>query len=68
MAGIVRRVGILEWPVRTPLRRSFWEIFTQRLNDLGWVEGESVAFDLRWADGHEDRLAAAAAELVGNVR
>ena len=66
MAGTVRRVGILEMAGADPLRRSFWEIFTQRLNELGWVEGESVAFDFRWADGHEDRLAAAAAEPVGN--
>jgi putative ABC transport system substrate-binding protein len=49
-----------------PLRVSLWDVFRRRLREAGWVEGEGIAFDFRWADGHEDRLAAAAAELIGN--
>src|SRR5262245_37800422 len=34
------------------------------LRDLGWVEGQTVAIDYRWADGHPERLPALARELV----
>ena len=36
----------------------------QGLNDTGFVEGQNVALDYRWADGHYDRLTALAADLV----
>ena len=38
--------------------------FRQGLKDLGYVEGENVAIDFRWANGRYDRLPALAAELV----
>jgi putative tryptophan/tyrosine transport system substrate-binding protein len=34
------------------------------LNDTGFVEGQNIAIDYRWADGHYDRLPALAADLV----
>ncbi|HYJ44663.1 MAG: ABC transporter substrate-binding protein [Xanthobacteraceae bacterium] len=64
MAGPLRRVGILEMAGADPLRLSLWQVFRHRLQEAGWIEGESIDFDFRWADGHEDRLANAAAELV----
>jgi putative ABC transport system substrate-binding protein len=36
----------------------------QRLRELGWSEGGTVAIEYRWADGHEERLAEIAAEFV----
>ena len=38
--------------------------FVQRLNELGWVEGRTVAIEYRWADGRSERFAEIAAEFV----
>jgi putative tryptophan/tyrosine transport system substrate-binding protein len=36
----------------------------QELRNLGYVEGQNIAYEYRWADGNEDRLPALAAELL----
>jgi len=38
--------------------------FAQRLGELGWIEGRTVAIEYRWVESRTERLAAAAAELV----
>jgi putative ABC transport system substrate-binding protein len=40
--------------------------FLRGLEQLGFREGRNVTIDYRWAEGHFDRLAALAAELVRN--
>ena len=38
--------------------------FTQRLRELGWIEGHSVAIEWRWAEGREDRYPEILAEFI----
>jgi len=59
-AGKVWRIGILtEGSVST---RD--DAFRQGLRDLGYIDGQNVAFESRYADGRIERLPGLAAELV----
>src|SRR5215467_10236922 len=55
--GKIPRIGIID---DAPM----WNAFRQGLRDLGYLEGQNIAFDYRYADGAAGRLAEAAAELV----
>ncbi|MGB6589466.1 MAG: ABC transporter substrate binding protein, partial [Pseudolabrys sp.] len=39
-------------------------IFQQRLQELGWTDGQNVRIDYRWGDADPDRIQALAKELV----
>jgi ABC-type uncharacterized transport system substrate-binding protein len=65
------------WPVAARAQRSaklvrigiiddapIWNYFRQALRDLGYIEGQTVAFEYRTADGEPARLATAATELA----
>src|SRR5262245_16772536 len=38
--------------------------FVQRLRELGWIEGRTVAIEYRWAEGRNERFAEIAAEFA----
>jgi putative ABC transport system substrate-binding protein len=45
--------------------RSQWvAAFVQRLRELGWIEGRTVAIEYRFAEGRNERMAEIAAEFV----
>ena len=48
-----------------PSAQSQWTAaFVQRLRELDWIEGRSIAIEYRWAEGGSERYAEIAAELV----
>jgi len=60
-AARVPRIGVLTL-VAGPTPNS--EAFQQALHALGWVEGQTIGIEYRWAAGQLDRLRDDAAELV----
>jgi putative tryptophan/tyrosine transport system substrate-binding protein len=49
----------------TPSSWSDWvPAFVQRLRELGWIEGRTVAIEYRWAEGKPERFTEIAAEFV----
>jgi putative ABC transport system substrate-binding protein len=49
----------------TPSTHGQWfAALVQRLRELGWIEGRTIAIEYRWAGGHTDRAAEITAEFV----
>ena len=62
-AGKVPTIGFLG--ATTPAGQSqLTAAFVQRLRELGWIEGRTVAIEYRWAEGRSERFAEFAAEFV----
>jgi putative ABC transport system substrate-binding protein len=62
-AGKLPTIGFLGGA--TPSAQGQWvATFVQRLRELGWIEGRTVAIEIRWAEGRTERFAEIAAEFV----
>jgi putative ABC transport system substrate-binding protein len=57
----VPRIGVL-WPTSAP--DPFFDAFKQGLRELGYTQGQNIAFEERWAEGKPEQLPTFAAELV----
>ncbi len=60
-SGKVYRIGVLSDARRM---RPNYEVFRQGLRELGYIEGQNIVIEWRFAKGKRDRLAKLAAELV----
>ncbi len=57
--GKVYRIGVLG-----DAPSSFWEVFRQGLQKIGYVEGKNLVIEYRWGQGKYERLPDLAVELV----
>ena len=61
----VRRIGYLSANRSQLLTRTRSEAIRQALRELGYIEGQNIAIEYRYAEGKLDRYPELAAELVG---
>jgi putative tryptophan/tyrosine transport system substrate-binding protein len=62
-AGKGYRVGVL-WPGGSPPRPPRMDAFRDGLRESGYMEGQNLVIELRYAEGGPERLPALAAELI----
>jgi ABC-type uncharacterized transport system substrate-binding protein len=64
-ASTLPRIGfLLPASLSDPRIPPFIQAFRHGLHELGYVEGQSIVIEFRWAEGQYDRLPGLAAELV----
>ncbi len=61
--GKLPTIGLLS-PATPAAHGPWFAALVQRLRDLGWIEGRTVAIEYRWAEGHPERYDEIAAEFV----
>src|SRR5262245_50108648 len=62
-AGKPPTIGFLG-PLTQSAMSSWTSAFVQRLRELGWIEGRTVAIEYRWAEGSTERFTAITTEFV----
>ena len=64
-AGRATRIGFLSpSSLHDPRTQTFVEAFRQGLRDLGWVEGQNMTIEYRWAEERTERLPDLARDLA----
>jgi putative tryptophan/tyrosine transport system substrate-binding protein len=64
-AASLPRIGFLApGSLSEPRFPRFLQAFRQGLRELGYVDGQNIAIEFRWAEGQYDRLPGLAAELM----
>ena len=63
-SGGVPRIGYLVVN-RAEVSRGPLAAFRQGLRERGWIEGQNIVIEVRYAEGHVDQLPALVAELIG---
>ena len=62
-AGKVYRIGYLSTPTRESVEHGL-DAFLRKLRELGWVDGQNLIIEYRWAEGNVERLPDLAGDLV----
>jgi putative ABC transport system substrate-binding protein len=63
-SGRARKIGVLNpGDENSSTAKMYLALFTQRLEELGWVNGRNLRIDHRWAGGDVDRMGTLAREL-----
>jgi putative ABC transport system substrate-binding protein len=60
----MRRIGVLFGGPNDAEFRSKFAAFQQTLQQMGWVEGRNIEFDIRWGSNDAERVLQEARELV----
>jgi putative tryptophan/tyrosine transport system substrate-binding protein len=63
-AGKVYRIGVLGLNAGDPIEARQWQAFRLGLRERGWIEGENILIESRWAEGNLARVPELAADLV----
>jgi len=62
----VRHIGMLMPLAKSdPIAQHVLDVFMEGMQRLGWSEGKNFAIDIRYSEGHPERLSALAVELIG---
>src|SRR5207249_1566890 len=63
-AGKMSAVGILGEMASDPSEARMWQTFRLGLRELGWIEGQNLRIESRWAEDNYSRLPELTADLI----